>query len=367
MILSNPFIREIDHLGKDYSAAIEKVLRSGWYILGKEVAEFENELASFLDVPHVVTCANGLDAIRLVLMALGIGPGDEVITTPLSAAATALAITHVGATPVFADVCPETLNLDPKEVEKVITSRTRAVMPVHLYGHTADMNAFRELCEKNGIHLIEDCAQSLGSSIEGRKSGSFGVAGCFSFYPTKNLGAFGDGGAVCTTNTAFAEKVAQLRNYGQKARYQHELLGINSRLDELQAAVLRVKLKHLSDWNEKRRNLAKLYDDTVNTIQGLWHLPKQLGAVYHLYPIQVDRRDEVLAKLRENGVDGQIHYPTLISEQHCYSGLFDHSGSEQTFPIAFRATRRLISLPIFPYLTAAEVNQVGKVLKDCLE
>jgi dTDP-4-amino-4,6-dideoxygalactose transaminase len=363
MILANPFQREIEELGKDYSKAFERVMRSGWYILGNEVEAFEKEFAAYLGSRFGIGCASGLDALILSLKALGIGPGDEIITTPLSAAATALAISHIGATPVFADVLPETLALDPQKAAKKITPRTKAIIPVHLYGHSAETGAFDELCAKHGLALIEDCAQSAGArDASGRMTGTRGVTGCFSFYPTKNLGAFGDAGFICTNDPKIAESLRKWRHYGQRARYDHELPGYNSRLDEVHAAILREKLKHLDRWNERRREMATAYNQSLGKI---WKLPLSSRSVFHLYPIQVDHRDALLNGLKAAGIEGAVHYPTLIPEQECYKES-NYGASESLWPIAFQASRRLVSLPVNPYLTDSEIDQISSVLSDLI-
>ena len=373
MILANPFKREADALTPAYLAACERVIRSGWYILGQEVREFEKELAAYTGTAEAIGCASGLDAILLSLAALGIGPGDEVITTPLSAVATTLAITHLGATPVFVDVEPETLAIGAKAVERAITSRTRAVLPVHLYGFPSEISEIQAVCKKHQLTLIEDCAQAIGARHKNQPVGTYGTLGCFSFYPTKNLGAFGDAGAIVTQDSELAKKLRQLRNYGQRGRYEHILAGFNSRLDELHAAVLRVKLQHLPEWTARRQKSAARYDRAMTEAK-IWHLPhadslKATGSesVYHLYPIQVPAQgqrslpdgetEKLLAQFKENGVEALIHYPTLIPEQACYREKpFGALNAEKTWPVAFHASRNLLSLPINPFLTDEEIG-----------
>lgn len=357
MILANPFQREIEEFGKSYLNAMERVLNSGWYILGKEVEAFENEFANHLGAKYGIGCASGLDALMLALKAIDVHPGDEVITTPLSAAATALAITHIGAKPVFVDALPETLCLNPALLKTAITSKTKAIIPVHLYGYPAETVEIEKICAEHSIALIEDCAQAVGTKDRGgRMAGTRGIVGCFSFYPTKNLGAFGDAGFMCTNDEAIAKKLKKLRNYGQRVRYDHELPGYNSRLDEIHAAVLREKLLPLEAWTRRREEIAVLYDQGLPSI---WKLPqtKEGRCVYHLYPIQVPDRDALLTKLKDAGIEGAIHYPTLIPEQECYRSSL-HVDAKIQWPVALQATRRLLSLPINPYVTDEEVEKI---------
>jgi dTDP-4-amino-4,6-dideoxygalactose transaminase len=281
---------------------------------------------------------------------------------PSSAAATALAATHLGAKVVFVDVLPETLCLDPSRVEAAITSRTKAIVPVHLYGFPARTIELEAICAKRGIVLIEDCAQAVGTKDSGGKiAGTRGIVGCFSFYPTKNLGAFGDAGFMCTNDAEIAAKLRKLRNYGQRVRYDHELAGYNSRLDELHAAILREKLKPLERWTKRREEIARKFDAGLTDV---WKLPSAGSgrAVYHLYPIQLENRDGLLAKMKTAGIEGGVHYPTLIPEQECYrvTGTQDASKS---WPVAFAATRRLVSLPINPYTTDEEVATIIDCVK----
>lgn len=357
MILANPFQREVEEFHSVYLGAVDRVLRSGWYILGKEVEAFENEFAAYLGARYGIGCASGLDALMLALRAVGVGPGDEVITTPLSAAATALAITHLGARPVFVDVLPDSLCLDPTKIEAAFTVRTKAVIPVHLYGYPAKTPEIQAICARREVALIEDCAQGVGTRDAGGKTaGTRGAIGCFSFYPTKNLGAFGDAGFMCTDDADLAAKLRKLRNYGQRVRYDHELTGYNSRLDEVHAAVLREKLKPLDRWTERREAIALRYD---RALPGIWKLPTagEGRCVYHLYPIQTDDRDGMLAKLKSAGIEGSVHYPTLIPEQECY-GIASAEEALNKWPVSVRASRRLVSLPINPYVTDDEVATI---------
>lgn len=354
MIPMNDFRAEYQSLHKEIDEAIHRVLTSGWHILGKEVESFEREFAEFLGVKRVIGVANGLEAIQLGLMALGIGPGDEVITTPLSAVATALAITNMGATPVFADI-DAYYHLDPKEVEKKITSKTKAVLPVHLYGQSADISGLQRVCKKHNIFLLEDAAQAHGAKYGDAYVGGFGTFGAFSFYPTKNLGAYGDGGAISTNDEALADHLSMLRNYGQKHRYEHLDLGLNSRLDELQAAILRVKLKYLAKWNARRHEIANMYAQSFSTNKKIQTPISRQNTIhaYHLYVIQIENRNDVMQKLQNHSITALIHYPTPIHKQPCYPTYHD-----QKYDMTETAVKRILSLPIHPFLSNDDVNKV---------
>ena len=342
--------------------AVQSVLNDGWFILGKNVAAFENEFAAYCGARFAIGVGNGTDALKLALLACGVGPGDEVITAPNSATFTALAISDTGAIPRFVDIDPVSFNLDPGKLEGAIGPRTKAIMPVHLYGQSADMEPILFIARKHNLFVIEDAAQAHGATYKGRKVGTWGDAGCFSFYPSKNLGAFGDGGMVVTDNPEIAEKVRMLRHGGQKTRYDHQLLGMNSRLDELQAAILRVKLTYLDKWNKARRHIAALYtallgDSTVE-------LPVEMAYgehVYHLYVIRCQNREALQKHLARRGVETIIHYPLPIHLQAAYRWLNLGRGS---FPIAERYAQQVLSLPIYPELTEAKVRQVAAHILD---
>lgn len=336
--------------------AVHSVLEGGWFILGKNVAAFESEFAAYLGAAHAIGVGNGTDALQLALLACGIGPGDEVITVPNSATFTALAISATGATPRFVDIDPDSFNLDPHKLPEAISPRTKAIIPVHLYGQSADMDTILAIARQHGLVVIEDAAQAHGATYHGRKVGTLGDLGCFSFYPSKNLGAFGDAGAVVTDNVELANRVHMLRNGGQKARYDHQLLGINSRLDELQAAILRVKLSYLDRWNQQRRHLAALYSALLgdSSVETPLEMPL-VEHVYHQYVIRCSRRDELQTYLRQCGVETAIHYPVPIHLQAAYRGLNVGHGS---FPVAERYAHEVLSLPIYPELTDAKARQV---------
>lgn len=353
--------RTYARLKPEIDAAVGRVLQSGWYILGREVAAFEEAFASYLGVAHAVGVGNGTDAIALGLRALGVGPGDEVVTSPLSAAFSALAISQIGAVPTFADIDPRRMTLDPAALEATITPRTKAVMPVHLYGQPADMDGILDVARRHDLRVLEDCAQAHGARYRGRPVGGWGDAAAFSFYPSKNLGAFGDGGAITTDDPAVAERLRQLRNGGQSARYVHRLVGVNSRLDELQAAILGVRLAHLDRDNARRRAIAACYDAALAGSTWLvppWAAP-EVEPVHHLYVLRTADRAGLQARLAAAGIASDVHYPTPIHRQPAYAVRF--RGGQ--FPEAERATDEVLSLPMVPELTDEEVERVAAALE----
>jgi dTDP-4-amino-4,6-dideoxygalactose transaminase len=339
--------------------AVRRVLDRAWFILGPEVEAFEAEFAAYHGPEyHAVAVANGTDAIELALRAGDIGPGDEVITTPLTAAATVCAIEQTGARPVLADVDPHSCTLSPEAVRAALTPHTRAVVPVHLYGYPADMPALLDVARPANLLVVEDCAQAHGAARGGRSVGTFGDAAAFSFYPTKNLGAFGDGGAVLTRDVGLARRVRRLRNYGQAERYQHLEKGVNSRLDDIQAAFLRVLLPHLDAHTQERRRLAELYRAGLESVT----LPAdgpELRHVYHLFVVRLPDRDGLQRRLAGRGVDTMCHYPRPVHLQPAYADLGFAAGS---LPAAERAARAVLSLPLYVGLTAAQVAQVCAAL-----
>lgn len=347
---------------EEIDEVVAQVLQSGWYILGKNLEAFENEFASYIGTNFAVGVGNGLEALQLALLAYDIREGDEVITVPNSAVATALAVSAVGAKPVFVDVNPETYNIDISKIEEKITSRTRAILPVHLFGQAVDMDPLIHIASQNGLVIIEDACQAHGAEYRGKKVGSLGNAGCFSFYPTKNLGAFGDGGMVVTNDERIAKRAALLRNYGQKTRYVHSVKGLNSRLDEMQAAILRVKLRHLEEWNEKRRKNAQLYNQLLKGADIICPGEKEyVKHIYHLYVIRSRSRDRLQAFLSSNGIETLIHYPTPIHLQEAYK----HLGMKQgTFPVAEKVASEILSLPIFPQLKEEEIERIANLIKS---
>jgi dTDP-4-amino-4,6-dideoxygalactose transaminase len=360
-ILANDFPRQWEDLRADYLAAFEAVGRSGWYVLGQEVREFEHALAAWWGLGHAVGVASGLDAIEISLRVLGCGPGDRVLTTPLTAFATTLAILKLGAVPVFVDTDEWGLiDLDLCRALLQKRSDIRHIVPVHLYGHSLDLEALRGLRESFGIRIVEDCAQSIGAIFDGNPTGSVGDLAATSFYPTKNLGAMGDGGAILTNDARLATQVSRLRDYGQSAKYRHELVGYNSRLDELQAALLRrVSLPRLESWTRRRSEIARCYLDQIRHPEvKLLEAPPGSVSSWHLFPVWVarEKRDEFLAHLKATGIGAGIHYPVTVPDQPALSGLTHERASECRRARALAASE--VSLPIHPYLTSEEVNRV---------
>ncbi len=351
-------------MGDEIGDAVRRVLASGWFVLGAEVAAFEREFAAYCGTDHAVGCGNGTDAILLALKALGVGPGDEVITSPMTAAFTAFAIQHAGATPVFVDIEPRTANLNPELIEAAITPRTKVLMPVHLYGQVADLAPMLDIARRHGLHLVEDAAQAHGAIHDGRRVGSIGVIGCFSFYPSKNLGAAGDGGAITTNDRDLAEHIAALRHGGQMGTYNHVYRGYNSRLDEMQAAILRAKLRHLDDWNAARRAHAHRYTELLAGA-GVETPGERAGAspeghVWHLYATRHPQRDALAAYLKGRGIGTGIHYPKALPQQLAFADLGIVPG---TYPVAERQAREELSLPLYPELTPEDVATVADAVR----
>jgi dTDP-4-amino-4,6-dideoxygalactose transaminase len=334
--------------------AARRVIERGWYVLGEELKSFERDFATACGCAHAVGVANGTDAIRLALEAAGVRAGDEVLTVAHTATFTALGISMLGARPVFCDIERETMTMDPAKLEAAITPRTRAIMPVHLYGQAADMDPIRSIAKRRGIPVIEDCAQSHLAEYRGDRTGSLGLCAAFSFYPTKNLGALGDGGAVTTNDPDLAARVRMLRNGGQADRYQHVLKGVNSRLDELQAALLSVKLRHLEAATRERRAQAARYDAALHGV-GLPREAAQRRHVYHLYVVRHPRRDALAAHLAEQGVGTLIHYPVPVHRQPAYADL---GLAEGALPESELAAKEVLSLPLYPGLTEAQQQRV---------
>jgi dTDP-4-amino-4,6-dideoxygalactose transaminase len=334
--------------------------RSDW-ILGQDVDLFEAEFADYCESLYAVGVDSGLSALELALRALEVGAGDEVITAANTFVATVFAIAHVGATPVLVDVEPTTLTLDPGAVRAAVTKRTRAIIPVHLYGQPADMDSLSGIARSHGLFVIEDACQAHGARYKGQRVGSMGDAAAFSFYPAKNLGAHGDGGMVVTRRRALRDRVRVLRNYGQQSKNHHIEVGFNRRLDTLQAAILRVKLRHLDAWNKARRAVASLYDELLPEPVIKPTATSDVEPVWHLYPIQVEPRDRLAAFLQQNGIETGVHYPLPVHRQDAFKGLGDGAGS---YPIAEAASERLLSLPIYPELTPASVRAVASAVQN---
>ncbi|MDP8230526.1 MAG: DegT/DnrJ/EryC1/StrS family aminotransferase [Candidatus Gorgyraea atricola] len=346
--------------------SMERVISSGGFILGEDVKLFEQEFADYCGVAHGVGVNSGTDALFLASLACGIGKGDEVITIPYTYIATILAISMTGARPVFVDIDEKTYNIDVSKIEKAITKKTKAILPVHLYGHPVDMDPLMGIAEKHGLKVIEDCAQAHGALYKNKKIGSFGDAACFSFYPTKNLGAFGDAGMVITDSKETREKLLLLRDCGRKGRYEHILKGFNSRLDTLQAAILRVKLRHLDKYNENRRKNASLYTKLFKENKldiGCPFEADYAKHVYHLYPAGVKDRESVKDRLVEKGVRTLIHYSIPIHLQEAYKDLGYKKGD---FPISEKYCEKILSLPMYPELSEGEIRFVVESLKEIL-
>ncbi len=340
------------------AAAIQRVVERGWFVLGPEVEAFEREFAAATGLRHVVGVGCGTDALALILRALGIGPGDEVVTTPLSAAYTALAITMSGARPVFADIDPRRLTLDPAAAAAAVTPRTAALLPVHLYGQPADLPALAAVAARHRIALIEDCCQAHLATCAGRPVGSFGVAAAFSFYPTKNLGALGDAGAVATHDEALAARIRRLRNGGQTDRYHHVEPGVNSRLDELQAAILRARLPYLAAWTARRRALARRYREALAGAPVTIPPECDPGHVYHLFVVRTPQRDALQSRLAAEGIETLVHYPIPIPRQPAFA-----AEASARCPVAETVCREVVSLPLSPALAEEDLLRVAEAVQ----
>lgn len=351
-------------IAPEIDSAIRRVLERGDFVLGEEVSRLEEEFAAYTETKHAVGVGSGLAALELLLRAYGIGPGDEVITAANTFIATALAISAVGARPVLVDPDPVTYNLNPDALAAAITPRTRVLMPVHLYGQPADLDPIRAIAERHHLLVIEDAAQAHGARYGGRRAGALGHAAAFSFYPAKNLGAYGDGGMAVTNDTAIADKLRRLRNYGERVKYEHVVTGTNSRLDTLQAAVLRVKLRYLGQWNLARRAHAAAYDHQLAGLPVV--LPRTMEKaehVFHLYVIQVEHREQVQAQLRAQGIATGIHYPIPIHLQEACTNLGYRRGD---FPVTESAATRILSLPMFPELKSGQIQDVATSVQQAV-
>jgi dTDP-4-amino-4,6-dideoxygalactose transaminase len=353
---------EINSLWDELNAAIQRVLKSGQFILGPEVKAFEEEVAAYLGVRHAIGVNSGTDALIIGLRALGIGPGDEVITTPFSFFATAESISNVGAKPVFVDVEEGSFNIDPGLIEAKITPGTRAIMPVHLFGRPCATEAVMAIAERHRLKVIEDCAQSFGARYQGRQTGAIGDVGAFSFFPSKNLGAYGDGGLITTNDDRLAELARMLRTHGSKKKYHNELLGYNSRLDSLQAAILRVKLPHTDTWNEQRREVVRRYNQLLADVPGVITPEVTDGHVFHQYTIRLSaNRDEVQARLERQGISTMVYYPIPQDRLPVYHGQYPAN------PVSDRLARQVLSLPIWPSLSAECQERVTGALQAALQ
>lgn len=340
---------------------ITEILESSQYILGPRVKELEKKIAEFHGVSEAVGVASGTDALHLSIEALGIGEGDEVITTPFTFFATAEAILYTGATPVFVDIERETMNIDPGKIEAAITERTKAILPVHIFGHPADMEKIIAIAKKRKIKIIEDCAQSFGAAINGKRTGSFGDAGCFSFYPSKNLGAFGDGGMVLLNDPSVAAAIRYLRNHGSKGAYRHESVGFNSRLDEIQAGVLLVKMRRIEEYNNKRRQKAAAYNGLLS--DKVERPVERPGCthVYHQYTVRSAKRNEIQKRLRDNEISSVVYYPTPLHLQGAVGFLGYKKGD---FPVAEETADMVLSLPMYPELEEASIRRIADIINN---
>lgn len=351
MILFNDFVSEYESIKSEIDQAIQGVLQRGWFILGEEVNQFENELAEYLGVAYCVGVASGTDALTLSLMALDVREGDEVITTNFTAFPTIVGIVNAGATPVVVDCQLADGLIDPQAIESQITPKTKAVIPVHLYGQCCDMDRIQKIAHAHDLKVVEDCAQACGVEYEGKKAGTMSHCAGFSFYPTKNLGAYGDGGAIITNDENMYQRVVALRNYGQSSRYHHDERGTNSRLDEIQAAILRVKLKYLDEWNGKRIAIGEFYNAKLLSVD---LIQNQHGKhVYHLYVIRSPIREQLQEHLKSHNIQTLIHYPLTVSNQKAYTGK-----SSQSLRNSERLANEVLSLPIHPWMKEHEIEKV---------
>lgn len=346
----------------EIDAAIARTLDQCSFCLGPDVAQFEREFAEFCGAPHCIGVNSGTSALHIALLLLGIGPGDEVITTPNTFVATSWAISYVGARPVYVDIDDATFNLDPKRVERAITPRTRAIMPVHLYGHPVDLDPLLEICRRHNLPLVEDAAQAHAAKYKGRRVGTFGAVAGFSFYPGKNLGAYGEGGALVTNDAAFASRARALREHGSTRRYYHDEIGFNYRMEGLQGAILKVKLPHLEAWTRERRRVAHRYNQVL--AETPLQLPREASyaqSAWHLYVVRHPRRDELKKHLETNHVGCALHYPLPLHLQKAYAHLGYKAGD---FPVAEKAARECLSLPIYAELTEAQIQRVAEVIQE---
>jgi len=349
-------------LKEEIDTAVLDAIESTQFILGPNVTAFEQETAAYLGAPFAVSCASGTDALHLAILAAGIGPGDEVITSPFTFIATAEAICYAGATPVFVDIDPKTFNMDPALVEAAITPRTKAIIPVHIFGQPADMAPISAICEKHNLLLIEDCAQSFGASVNGKMTGSIGKLGCFSFFPSKNLGCYGDGGLITCATAELAEELKVLRNHGSRVRYHHSVIGYNSRLDDIQAAILRVKLKHIDQFNEGRRRVAHLYSELLQNVASVPFEDGKGVHVYHQYTLLTDKRDAVMAKLSEQQIASAVYYPIPLHKQDVFAAVY----AGVSLPVAEDVSSRCMSLPVYPEMPEESVRLVATTVRDAL-
>lgn len=353
--------RQFQEIKEEVLNVLTEILESGQYILGPKVSEFEKRIADYLGVSEAVGVASGTDALHLSIDAFCIREEDEVITTPFTFFATVEAILYTGAKPVFVDIEPDTFNLDVSQIEAKITEKTKAILPVHLFGHMADMEEISKIARRHGLKVIEDCAQSFGAELNGIRAGSLGDAGCFSFYPSKNLGGYGDGGIIVLNDSKVAEIVKKLRNHGSKGSYIHDEVGFNSRLDEIQAGVLIVKLKRIDEYNRKRRQKAALYNELLSDKVKCPIERKRVYHVFHQYTIRSHKRNEIQKRLRERGISSVIYYPVPLHLQEALRFLGYKAGD---FPMAEKVSQEVLSLPIYPELEESVIEEIAQIIRD---
>jgi len=350
------------NIKSEIDKAIESVLDSGQFILGPQVKRLEESIAAYIKASYAIGVGNGTDALVIALRACGIGPGHEVITAPFTFFASAESVSAVGAKPVFVDIDPKTFNIDAAKIEKAITSKTRAIIAVHLFGQTADMEPIMDIAKKHDLLVIEDACQAMGAEYMGKKAGSLGHVACFSFFPTKNLGTYGDGGIIVTSDAQIEQKARMLRAHGSTKKYYHEMIGYNSRLDELHAAILNVKLKYLDQWNEKRRRNAAIYDKLLKECGVVTpYVAPYAKHIYHQYVIQVERRDELAATLKAKGIASAVYYPLPLHLQKAYKDLGYREGD---MPYAEAVCKKVLALPMYPELEPEQIEYVVETIKD---
>ena len=350
-------------LKDEIDSALLDALAATQFILGPNVQAFEQEAAAYLGVEHAVGVASGTDALHLALEAAGVGAGDEVITTPFTFIATAEAISYVGAIPVFVDIDPYTFNIDLNQVEQAISDKTKAVIPVHLFGQPVDMNALKTLCDVKGLVIVEDCAQSFGAHIDNSMTGSFGAFGAFSFFPSKNLGCFGDGGLITTNSEQGADEIRVLRNHGSRQRYHHNVIGHNSRLDELQAIILRIKLKHIDAYNHNRRRVAHRYSDALGDTPVQTAYEDGIGLhIYHQYTLLYEDRDRIMQALQDNNIACAVYYPIPLHKQEVYQAAYQ----DLHLPVTEAVAATCFSLPVYPELEDELIDMIADVIKGAL-
>ncbi|MFA5134744.1 MAG: DegT/DnrJ/EryC1/StrS family aminotransferase [Patescibacteria group bacterium] len=359
---------QYEPIKEEINAAIQDVLNRTAFMLGEDLKNLESEIAAYCGSKYAVGLNSGTDALLFAIRAYDIGPGDEVITTPFTFISTAEVVAVRGAKPVFVDIIPDTFNIDPELIEEKITPRTKAIIPVHLYGQTADMEPIMELAKKHNLKVIEDAAQSIGAEYNGKKACSIGDIGCISFFPAKNLGAYGDAGMITTDDEAIAEHIRMARNHGSRKKYYHEFLGDSSRLDNLQAAILRVKLKYIDQWNNKRIENAEYYNALFSKVKGVV-TPKTLAntkTVYQQYTIRIQNRDKVQAYLKENGIPTAVHYPTPLHLQPVFLNM-NLGFSEGDFPESEKAAREVLSLPMYPEISRSDEEEIVAQIEHALK